>query len=92
MQVPNLLFIVELKIWRDNKYEEHGRDQLSAYLATRGMGEGYLVTFDFSKKGAALPSVATKKEPTLPSIATDQNNAEPQWIEWNGKRIFEVIA
>ncbi len=56
------------------------------------MGEGYLVTFDFSKKGATLPGVATKKEPTLPSIATDQNNAEPQWIEWNGKRIFEVIA
>jgi hypothetical protein len=37
-------FIIELKIWRGDKYEESGRDQLSAYLATRNMNEGYLVT------------------------------------------------
>ena len=42
-------FIVELKIWHGDKYEELGRDQLSEYLAIRGMDEGYLVTFDFSK-------------------------------------------
>ena len=63
-------FIIELKIWRGDKYEESGRDQLSAYLATRNMNEGYLVTFDFSK---------------------DKKNVEPQWIEWNNKRLFEVI-
>ena len=73
-------FVVELKIWRGDKYEQKGRDQLSEYLATRGKDEGYLVTFDFSKK-----------EPTLPSVATVQNNTEPEWIEWNGKRIFEVV-
>lgn len=64
-------FIVELKIWRGDKYEQHGRDQLSEYLATRGKDEGYLVTFDFSK---------------------DKQDTDPQWIEWNGKRIFEVIV
>ena len=64
-------FIVELKIWRGDKYEEKGRDQLSGYLATRGMDEGYLVTFDFSN---------------------NKQDAEPQWIEWNGKRIFEVVV
>ena len=64
-------FVIELKIWRGEKYEEHGRDQLSAYLATRGMGVGYLVTFDFSK---------------------NKHDAEPQWIDWNGKRIFQVIV
>lgn len=64
-------FVVELKIWRGDKYEEKGRDQLSNYLATRGMEKGYLVTFDFSK---------------------DKKDAEPQWIEWNGKWIFEVIV
>jgi len=41
------------------------------HLATRGLNEGYLVTFDFSK---------------------DKQYADPQWIEWNGKRIFEVIV
>ncbi len=64
-------YIVELKIWHGDKYEELGRDQLSGYLANRGMDEGYLVTFDFSK---------------------NKQEAEPQWIEWNGKRIFEVIV
>ncbi len=63
-------YIVELKIWHGDKYEELGRDQLSGYLATRDMDEGYLVTFDFSK---------------------NKQDTEPQWIEWNGKRIFEVI-
>ena len=64
-------FIVELKIWHGDKYEELGRDQLSEYLAIRGMEEGYLVTFDFSK---------------------NKQDAKPQWIEWNGKRIFEVVV
>ena len=64
-------FVVELKIWHGDKYEEKGRDQLSGYLTTRGMDEGYLVIFDFSK---------------------NKQDAEPQWIEWNGKRIFEVVV
>ena len=46
-----------------------------------GKDEGYLVTFDFSKK-----------EPAIPSVATVQNNTEPEWIEWNGKRIFEAVV
>ena len=62
-------FIIELKIWRGEKYEEQGRDQLASYLTARGTAEGYLVTFDFSKKRKAT---------------------EPQWIENQGKRIFEV--
>ena len=64
-------FIVELKIWHGDKYEEKGRDQLSRYLATRGLNEGYLVTFDFSK---------------------NKKDSNPQWIEYNGKRIFEVTV
>lgn len=63
-------FVVELKIWRGDKYEQRGRDQLSEYLATRGKDEGYLVTFDFSK---------------------NKEEKEPEWIEWNGKRIFEAV-
>lgn len=64
-------FIIELKIWHGDKYEEKGRDQLSEYLAIRGMDEGYLVTFDFSP---------------------NRQDAEPQWIDWNCKRIFEVVV
>lgn len=58
------------------------RDQLSNYLAIRGMDEGYLVTFDFSKKHRN----STNCETQLDSMQ------DPQWIEWNGKRIFEVIV
>ena len=65
-------FIVELKIWRGDKYEERGRDQLADYLEARGKTEGYLITFDFSK-------------------AKDRHDAEPQWTEHRGKRIFEVV-
>ena len=42
-------FVIELKIWHGEKYEERGREQLAGYIATRGLAEGYLVTFDFSK-------------------------------------------
>ena len=62
-------FIVELKIWRGDKYEQKGREQLSDYLNIRGKEEGYLVTFDFSK---------------------NKQDKEPEWVEVNGKRIFEV--
>ena len=75
-------FIVELKIWRGDKYEEKGRDQLSGYLATRGMDEGYLVTFDFSKRCRNSTNCGTQLD----------SMHEPQWIGWNGKRIFEVIV
>ena len=64
-------FIVELKIWRGDKYEQRGRDQLAEYLTARGKDEGYLVTFDFSK---------------------DKHDAEPEWVEVKGKRIFEVVV
>ena len=69
-------FVVELKIWRGEKYEERGRDQLAGYLATRGLDEGYLVTFDFSKK----------KEQHLDELP------QSLWMEHEGKRIYEVIV
>jgi len=64
-------FILELKIWRGDKYERTGREQLSEYLTVRGKDKGYLLTFDFSK---------------------NKVDREPDWVEVNGKRIFEVIV
>lgn len=64
-------FIIELKIWRGEKYEEDGKQQLSEYLKIRDLQKGYLVTFDFSK---------------------NKQYADPQWVEVNGKQIFEVIV
>lgn len=42
-------YVIELKIWRGEKYEVEGKVQLSQYLKTRNLSEGYLVTFSFLK-------------------------------------------
>jgi hypothetical protein len=64
-------FVIELKIWRGEKYEVEGKVQLAEYLKTRGLDEGYLVTFSFLKN-------KTVQE-------------EPEWIEHDGKRIYEAV-
>ena len=42
-------FVVELKIWRGESYNEHGEQQLSEYLDYYGLNRGYLVSFCFNK-------------------------------------------
>lgn len=64
-------FVIELKIWRGEKYEVEGKVQLAEYLKTRNLNEGYLVTFSFLKN-------KTIQE-------------EPEWVEHDGKRIYEAV-
>jgi hypothetical protein len=64
-------YVIELKIWHGTEYEISGREQLSEYLVTRNLDEGYLVTFSFLKN-----KVIQEK---------------PEWIEYNGKRIYEAV-
>ena len=64
-------FVIELKIWRGEKYEVEGKVQLAEYLKTRNLSEGYLVTFSFLKN-------KTIQE-------------EPEWVEHDGKRIYEAV-
>lgn len=42
-------FVVELKIWRGESYNEKGEQQLSDYLDYYGLDCGYLVSFCFNK-------------------------------------------
>ena len=42
-------FVIELKIWRGDSYNEQGEGQLSAYLDYFGLERGYLVSFCFNK-------------------------------------------
>ena len=51
-------FVVELKIWRGQKYEEKGENQLAEYLAIRGLEKGFLITFDFSDKQRKKDAIA----------------------------------
>lgn len=64
-------YIIELKLWRGEKYELSGREQLSNYLQLRNHSEGYLITFSFLKSKTV--------------------QSEPEWIEYNGKRIYEAV-
>jgi hypothetical protein len=65
-------FILELKIWYGDKKHEEAYEQLAKYLESKNMNEGYLLTFDFRKKG-------------------DNTFSENKWIEYDGKRIFDVV-
>ena len=43
-------FIIELKIWHGNEYNERGEKQLSEYLEYYHINKGYLLSFNFNKK------------------------------------------
>lgn len=45
----NEKFVVELKIWNGEKYEEKGLHQLAEYLESQRLDQGYMVVFNFNK-------------------------------------------
>jgi len=42
-------FIIELKIWHGNEYNERGEKQLVAYLDDYHKNKGYLLSFNFNR-------------------------------------------
>jgi hypothetical protein len=42
-------YVIELKIWHGPKYHQEGLKQLSDYLDTYSLKEGYLLIYDFNK-------------------------------------------
>ncbi len=42
-------YIIELKIWRGEKYHEEGIKQLVDYLDIHGLDKGYMVVYNFNK-------------------------------------------
>ena len=43
-------YIIELKIWHGNKYNEKGEAQIAQYLEKYHLSTGYMLTFNFNKK------------------------------------------
>ncbi len=43
-------FIIELKLWRGNEYNERGEKQLIDYLEFYRKDKGYMLSFNFHKK------------------------------------------
>ena len=42
-------FVIEMKIWHGNSYNERGEQQLAEYLDYYGLEKGYLLSFCFNK-------------------------------------------
>lgn len=42
-------FIIELKIWYGNEYNERGEKQLADYLDCYHKNRGYMISFNFNK-------------------------------------------
>jgi len=75
-------FILELKIWYGDSKHEDAYEQLANYLKSKNMDSGYLLTFDFRKKG--------NNSPTLEGEGG--GFSDNKWIECDGKRIFDVVV
>jgi hypothetical protein len=42
-------FVIELKIWSGQKYNDEGERQVSEYLDYYHLNKGYMLTFNFNK-------------------------------------------
>ena len=42
-------YIIEMKIWRGNAYNERGEHQLTEYLDYYHVNKGYMLSFNFNK-------------------------------------------
>ena len=43
-------YIIELKIWRGERYNEEGEKQIGEYLDYYGLSTGYMLSFNFNNK------------------------------------------
>ncbi len=43
-------YVIELKIWHGDRYNEKGEKQITEYLDRYGLEEGYMLSFNFNKK------------------------------------------
>ena len=43
-------YIIELKIWRGDRYKQEGEKQISEYLDYFGLSTGYMLSFNFNQK------------------------------------------
>lgn len=62
-------YIIELKIWHGQKYNEDGEKQLSDYLDSYGLKTGYLLTFCFNgKKESGVQTVQFEDKTLIEAI------------------------
>ncbi|MGE5342038.1 MAG: AAA family ATPase [Candidatus Omnitrophota bacterium] len=65
-------FVVELKVWRGKEAHMRGIKQLADYLDVLSLKQGYLVIFDFTRKG--------KKEFKHETISVNEKEIVAVWV------------
>ena len=58
-------YVIELKIWRGERYNEEGEKQISRYLDYFGLDTGYMLSFNFNQKKEVGVKRITVGEKTL---------------------------
>lgn len=58
-------FVVEMKIWHGNEYNERGEEQLVDYLEYFHQKKGYMLSFNFNRKKKTGVSVITYGDKTI---------------------------
>jgi len=58
-------YIIETKLWYDEKYYQKGKKQLTAYLQHEQVSEGYYVVFDYSEDGKGRKEKETIEQKTI---------------------------
>ena len=64
-------FVVEMKIWRGQEYNERGEEQLAEHLDYYGLEKGYLLSFCFNKN----------KTPGLREISVQTSRGKKTLVE-----------
>lgn len=58
-------YVIELKIWHGNKYNQHGEAQIAEYLEKYQLDTGYMLTFSFNKKKKIGVTTVRYKDKTI---------------------------
>ena len=62
-------FIVELKIWHGNEYNERGEEQITDYLEYYHKDKGYLLSFNFNKnKKTGVREIKTRNKTIIEAV------------------------
>ncbi|KPA17616.1 hypothetical protein MHK_002150 [Candidatus Magnetomorum sp. HK-1] len=69
-------FVIELKIWRGEKYAQEGRMQLCKYLEYQNLEKGYMVFFNFNKNKSMIVLILWL---TIKTYLKSQYNIQQDW-------------
>jgi len=74
-------YIVETKVWRNEKAYQTGKQQLAAYMKLEGAVEGYYIVFDYREKPNSQVETDTVDGITIQSYVIPVLQQRPSQVE-----------